>query len=261
MPKNIPDIGPIPAIGLGTWRLFGAECEQSVKLALQLGYRHIDTADYYDNHVAIGHAIKGFPREELFLVTKILGQDLHPNHVRKNCNRFLQELNTPYLDLLLIHWPSPDVPAEQTLEAMVKLIDQQLVRYIGVSNFTIAHLQEIEKRRFPILTNQIELHPQLQEIALVDYCQQKGIIVTAYRPILKGDVNKQPLLNELGAKYKKTPIQITLRWIFQRNIVSIPKASSKEHLQENIAIFDFSLSKEEMKAIASLDIGKRYVND
>lgn len=259
MEQTIPYIGTIPALGLGTWRLSGSECTQSVKTALNLGYRHIDTADVYHNHEAIAEAIRGFSRDQLFLVSKIVEENLQPDRVELACERILKELKTPYLDLLLIHWPSENIPAERTLEKMFQLKERELALQIGVSNFMIPNLKQIEKFHFQIFANQIELHPYLQEVELVNYCQQRGMVVVAYRPIQRAEVNKEPLLQSLGDKHKKTPIQITLRWIFQRNIVSIPKATTREHLQENLEIFDFSLSDEEMKKIADLDIGKRFV--
>lgn len=259
MKQPIPQIGPMPAIGLGTWKLRDSECTQSIRLALELGYRHIDTAHVYNNHAAIAEALKGFPREQLFLVSKIIDQDLQPKRVAAACERCLQELQTPYLDQLLIHWPSETIAADQTLEAMVKMKERGLIRYAGVSNFMISDLHKIEKQHFPILSNQIELHPYLQEEKLVNYCQQREIIVVAYRPIQRAEVNEEALLQQIGAKHSKTAIQITLRWLFQRNIVSIPKATSQVHLKENLEIFDFSLSDTEMQAISTLEANKRFV--
>lgn len=257
--KNIPLIGQISALGLGTWKLAGKECESTIKMALELGYRHIDTADYYHNHEAIGNAIKGFPREELFIVTKIIGNELHPKMVSGTCERLLKELQTPYIDLLLIHWPSSEIPAANTLIEMLKLKEKKWIKQIGVSNFMISDLKQIENHHFPIMTNQIECHPYLQEELLTNYCQQHEMIVTAYRPIQRAAVMHEPLLIKIGEKYNKTPIQVTLRWLYQRNIVSIPKATSRAHLIENYQIFDFSLSTEEMKAIKSLNSNTRYV--
>jgi 2,5-diketo-D-gluconate reductase B len=259
MKTSFPNIGPMPAIGLGTWKLSGSECTQSIRDALELGYRHIDTADMYQNHAAIAKGIKGFPREQLYIVSKIVEESLDPVNVASTCERLLKELETHYLDLLLIHWPSTSIPAQQTLNEMLKLKNRGLIRDIGVSNFMLPDLQEIENQHFPILANQIELHPYLQENELVKYCQKHKIIVVAYRPIQRAEVNQEILLQKLGNKYGKTPVQITLRWLFQRNIVSIPKATSKEHLKENLEIFDFSLSNDEMKAIRALHINKRFV--
>lgn len=259
MKNTIPNIGPMPSIGLGTWKLSGPECTRSVKLALDLGYRHIDTAQVYNNHTEIAEALLGFPREQLFLVSKIIEQDLHPERVASTCECCLQELKTPYLDLLLIHWPSKTIPAASTLEAMLKLKERGLIRHMGISNFRLSDLQEIENRQFPLLANQIELHPYLQENELVDYCQQHEVIVVSYHPIQRAQVIQEPTLQQLGEKHAKTPVQITLRWLFQKNIVSIPKSTSREHLTENLDIFDFSLSEEEMQAIAKLNANKRFV--
>lgn len=259
MNQTIPNIGNMPAIGLGTWKLSGSECAKTVKLALELGYRHIDTAQVYNNHSAIGEAIGGFPREELYIVSKIIGNDLEPSRVKAACERCLSELSTPYLDLILIHWPSKTVAAEETLAAMVRLKERELVREIGVSNFMVADLQQIEAHQFPIFANQIELHPYLQENELVEYCQKRHIAVVAYRPIQKAEVNEEPILQKLGELYKKSPVQIALRWLYQRGIVSIPKASSRGHLIENLEIFDFSLAEKEMKEIAAIDANRRYV--
>lgn len=259
MQINIPKIGSIPAIGLGTWKLNGKVCTATIKEALELGYRHIDTAQAYQNHESIAEGIKGFPREQLFLVSKINDFDLDPQKVPRACEIILQELNTPYLDLLLIHWPSEKIPTEQTLEAMIKLKEKGLVRHIGVSNFLLIELHKLKEYHFPIFCNQIELHPYLQEYELVEYCQAHNMIVVAYRPIQRATVMEENLLIQLGEKYEKTPVQITLRWLFQRNIASIPKATSKEHLKENLDIFNFSLSGQEMNEIAKIDRERRFV--
>lgn len=260
MKVKIPFIGPMPALGLGTWRLTGAECGKSVKMALELGYRHIDTADVYANHAEIGRAILGVPREELFLVSKIIYDDLHPERVHEACKRILKELKTPYLDLLLIHWPSSQIPPEKTLEQMVKLQNEKLILHLGVSNFTVPQLQKLETHQFPILTNQVEIHPYLQEWELAKYCQRKKIILTAYRPIQRGDVAGEAVLQKMGEAHRKTAVQVVLRWLFQRGIVSIPKATSREHLMENMGFFDFSLNTQEMDLISQMDVGKRFGN-
>lgn len=256
----IPLIGPMPAIGLGTWRLVGDECISTIREALELGYRHIDTADMYGNHREVGEGIRNFSREELFLVSKIIDAELRSENVQKACDRILNELQTPYLDLLLIHWPSKTIPIEETLESMEKLIYLQKTKYIGVSNFLIEHLKQSNLSRFPLLTNQIEMHPYLQEKALVKACQENGMIVTAYRPLGKGIVMDNVLLHEIGSAYNKTPAQVVLRWLYQQNIVSIPKAGSRKHLIENISIFDFQLSSEDMHLISTLEQGMRLVN-
>lgn len=256
--NKIPFIGPMPAVGLGTWKLSGEKCEESVRTALELGYRHIDTADYYNNHTAIGKAIKSVPRDELFLVTKIVGGESDPLHA---CKRFLNELQTSYLDVLLIHWPTSRVHSKTALEAMINLKRSKLVRHIGVSNFTVENLEELDALQDSILTNQIELQPYLQENKLTQYCQGRNIIVTAYTPLQQGHIDACQQLQEICSKYNKTAAQIALRWLWQRNIVSIPKATTREHLQENIAIFDFALTADDMKAIAALERQQKFCFD
>jgi 2,5-diketo-D-gluconate reductase B len=250
----------IPLLGLGTWNLKGEECEKTVKAALELGYRHIDTADLYQNHEDVGRAISPWPREELFLVTKIGMEDLLPDQVHTTVPRFLKELNTSYLDLLMIHWPNPAVDLSKTLAAMLAFKDRGIVRNIGISNFVRFHLEELAPYHFPIVTNQIELHPYLQRKELVADCKKHGISLTAYRPLGKGALATDPILSSIGAKYNKTASQVALRWLVQQDIVVIPKAANPRHLKENMEIFDFKLSEEEMQEIAQLDQNKRFCN-
>lgn len=246
----------IPLVGLGTWRLNGKECESIVSMSWDIGYRHIDTADGYENHKAIGRAIRHLPREKLFLTTKIRFEDLEPKQVRAAVPRFLKELQTDYLDLLLIHWPNPQIDMEKTLEVMVKFQEKGLVRAVGVSNFVRYHLRKFAK--FPILVNQIEMHPYLQRKALVSFCKKAGVGIVAYRPLAKGAFKEDPVLKEIGKSHGKTASQIALRWLVQQDIMAIPKASDPKHLKANLDIFDFRLSKQEMGRIAQLDMGRHY---
>ncbi|MES2200470.1 MAG: aldo/keto reductase [Chlamydiota bacterium] len=248
----------MPLIGLGTWKLYDEECEKTVNTALDLGYRHIDTADEYKNHKAIGKAIKSFPREDLYLTTKVAVHDLLPSQVNEAVPRFLKELQTDYIDLLLIHWPNPDVDLVKTLEAMLLFQKQGLVKSIGISNFVRFHLEMLEPHQFPILTNQIELHPYLQRKALVALCKKMGITVTAYRPLAKGAFEKDPTLQKIGKLHGKSASQVALRWLIQQDIAAIPKAATLRHMKDNLDIFDFSLSESEMLQIEKLDQGKRF---
>jgi 2,5-diketo-D-gluconate reductase B len=248
----------IPLVGLGTYRLQGKECEKIIQQAFDLGYRHIDTADVYENHAAIGKAIQRLPREDLFLATKIPMQDLAPSNVKKDVPRFLKELKTDYIDLLLIHWPNPGIKLHTTLDAMMTFVEKGLVKHIGVSNFVRSHLKEIAPYHFPILTNQIELHPYLQRKLLVAACKKMKIAITAYRPLAKGAFEDDPTLKAIGEKYGKTPSQIALRWLVQQDIAVIPKAGTLRHLKDNIDLFDFSLTKKEMTVIEGLDQNKKY---
>ncbi|NGX40170.1 MAG: putative oxidoreductase [Chlamydiae bacterium] len=264
----------IPLIGLGTWGLWGAECERIVRLALEIGYCHIDTAFAYENHKQIAKAIRGFPREELFLTTKFaLGQVTKTmtlsqvddkrilKSLEKTCDKALKELGTDYLDALLIHWPNRERPIVEILAAMHRLADKGKIRYPGVSNYTIHHLQDAYDAGLSVPFNQVEFHPHLYQKELLDFCQSHGTQLIAYRPFGKGKLlGEEPLFAELGQKYGKSPAQIILRWIIQKKVPVIPKASSEDHLRENFTIEDFSLSEEEEKSIDLLDQQKRYTN-
>lgn len=248
----------MPLIGLGTWKLNGKECEQTIKQALELGYRHFDTADSYDNHRIIGQAIHSFSRNQLFITSKLWINDLSPEKVKTALYRFLEELDTSYLDLLLIHWPNPDINLIETLNAMVELKEKGLTRHIGVSNFVRFHLDEIAPYNFPIYTNQIEMHPYFQRKPLFDTCKSMKIKITAYRPLAKGAFENNPVLQRIGKKHQKSPAQIVLKWLVEQNITVIPKASSLQHLKENLEIFDFHLTEIDNDEIKQLDCGQRY---
>ena len=248
----------MPKIGLGTWKLRGDECERVVRQALELGYRHIDTADAYENHRAIGRALDPSLRDQVFLTSKLWMNDLEPANVDRAVSRFLEELNVDYLDLLLIHWPNPEANLTETLQEMLELKKKGLIRFIGVSNFVRFHLDELAPYHFPVLTNQIELHPYLQRKLLVQKCKEMGISITAYRPLAKGAFEDDPVLQKIGKKYGKTASQIVLRWLVQQDFYAIPKAASLQHLKDNLNIFDFSLTDAEMEIINGLDAGRRY---
>lgn len=253
---HVPKKHGMPLIGLGTWKLRGDDCIRTIPLAYDMGYTHIDTADVYENHHDIAKAIRFLPREDLFITTKVAFTDLEPEKVRQAVPRYLKELHTDYIDLLLIHWPNPDVDMNTTLEAMMDFKDQGVVREIGVSNFMRSHLEKI--RDFPIFTNQIEMHPYLQHKPLVAACQQRGIPITAYRPLAKGAFEQDPILKEIGKNHGKSASQVALRWLIQQDIVAIPKASNPLHLKANLEIFDFTLTEDEMKSLAKLDQNKRF---
>lgn len=247
----------IPPVGLGTWRLNDEECEKIIPLALELGYRHIDTADIYGNHRGVAKGIKNFNRKEILLATKLFMEDLTPEKVESTTHRFLEELEVDYIDLLLIHWPYPKVDLEKTLEAMEKLKHKGIIKYLGISNFVRSHIHALA-HKFPILTNQIEVHPYFQRRELVKACQEAGIIITSYRPVAEGAFEKDPTMIKIGKHHGKSPSQIALRWLYQKGIPSIPKAAKISHLKDNINIFDFELSSEEMSLIDSLDADRRY---
>ena len=260
--KNIQGID-VPEIGFGTFKLIGKECEQAVKLALNLGYRHNDTAQAYKNEREVGQAIKAahVKRDELFITTKIWLTNMEPDDVIKSTERSLQDLDVPYLDLLLIHWPNPDVDIEKTIEAMLSIRDQGKALNIGVSNFPMKHLKEVnEELAAPIFCNQVEYHPLLGQFELLEYAADHDLMVTAYSPLGQGEVLTNPLLIELGEKYGKSPAQIALRWLIeQEQVVVIPKASSREHMEANLDIYDFVLDDDDFYAIDELQKDRRIV--
>ena len=251
----------IPVLGLGTWQLLGKECEVVVKKALDIGYRHIDTAEIYENQEEIRRAIRDFPRSELFITSKVWRTNLRFKDVLKACESTLNELNTSYLDLYLIHWPNPAVPVEETLRAMKILHKEGKLRSIGVSNFDLSLLKEaLEVEEVPICVNQVEFHPYLYQKELLEFCKKHDIVLVAYSPLARGRAIKDKTIRELAEKYGKNPAQISLRWILQKGAIPIPKASSEEHLRENIDIFDWKLSKKDEEKIDSMGIEKRIVD-
>lgn len=254
----------MPEIGLGTYKLYGKECKNVVSEALDLGYRHIDSAQMYKNEQDVGDAVRisNVDREELFISTKIWHTNLEHDDVLQTVEDSLQALQMPYVDLLLIHWPNEQYSLEKTLEAMLVLKDQGKAMNIGVCNFPLKLLTTvIEELRIPLFTNQVEFHPFLAQFDLLDYSYENDFLVTAYSPLAKGKVLENPLLQELGEHYGKNPAQVALRWLIeQENVVAIPKSSSREHLQKNIDIFDFALTDEHFEQIDALEKGTRLVN-
>jgi diketogulonate reductase-like aldo/keto reductase len=252
----------IPLIGLGTWELTGKECTNTIKQALDLGYRHIDTAHVYENHQAVQKGIHGWKREELFITTKLsldqVNFDKIEQSVEAACNLALKELDIDYIDLYLLHWPDHKKPLSKVFKAMELLAASKKVLHVGVSNFTIHHLEDLRKDLCHPAANQVEFHPHLFQKELLDYCNQHKIKLIAYRPLGKGKLLQDPLIHKLAKSHAKTPGQIALRWLTQKNIPAIPKASSLEHLRENLHIFDFSLTPQEMHELDMLHRNLRY---
>jgi 2,5-diketo-D-gluconate reductase B len=254
----------VPEIGLGTYKLYGKECKEVVAEALDIGYRHIDTAQMYKNEREVGDAIRqsNVDREEIFLTTKVWHTNLDHDDLLQSVEESLKQLRTPYVDLLLIHWPNPQYNLLQTLEAMMVLRDQGKAMTIGVSNFPIRMTREvIEDHRVPIFTNQVEFHPFLSQFDLLDYSYDNDFLVTAYAPLARGEVVNNDTLRQIGEEYGKSPAQIALRWLIeQENVIAIPKASSREHLKGNIDIYDFELSDDHFEQIDNLRKDQRMVD-
>lgn len=249
----------VPALGFGTYKLNGQECVHAVMEALRVGYRHIDTAEMYGNHGAVGEAIaqSAVDRSEVFLTTKIWRTNLSYNQVLQSMEESLQALGFEYVDLLLIHWPSRSVPVSETIEAMNQLQQEAKVRFIGVSNFSVDQLHDaIEASVTPVFTNQIEYHPFKGQDAILEFCLDNEIMVTAYSPLAKGKVSGNQTLQRIGDRYGKTPAQVALRWLLQQPMVApIPKAGSRDHIHENFDVFDFELTSDEMSEIFDLHGG------
>jgi len=252
---NIYDLS-IPKLGIGTWKMRGRGCRLSVRSALEMGYRHIDTAEFYRNEEQVGQAVKesGVPREEIFLTTKAWNNHFGRESVQQACEQSLQRLGMDYIDLYLMHHPSDSVPLEETLAGMDQLVDDGKTRFIGVSNFGVSRLDRArEIASHPIFTNQIEYHPFQQQKDVLAYCQDHGVLLTAYSPLDRGGVTRNKTLRRIGDNHGKSAAQVTLRWLIQlKNVVTIPKASSQEHQQSNLELFDFELSDQEMREINEL---------
>jgi 2,5-diketo-D-gluconate reductase B len=251
----------VPALGFGTWELNGPDCTEAVAHALSLGYRHIDTAQGYDNEEFVGEGLQrgSVPRDEIFLVTKVKPDNFRGERVLASTRESLTKLQTDYVDLLLMHWPNPDVPLEETLGAFLELREQGAVRHIGVSNFPSKLVNEAQQVA-TIFANQVEYHPYLGQRTLLEQARAQDYMLTAYSPIAQGKVLDDAVLREIGAAHGKNSVQVTLRWLIQQDhVVAIPKAASEKNRVGNIEIFDFELSDEEMARIFALERGERLV--
>jgi diketogulonate reductase-like aldo/keto reductase len=256
----------IPALGLGTWQNTGETCTRTVREALEMGYRHVDTAQVYDNEAAVGEGLAAadVPREDVFLTTKVWRSNLAAGDVRASVRTSLDALGVDYVDLLLIHWPHPRVPVRETLGAMAELREAGLVRHLGVSNFTRDGLREaMAAVDAPVVTDQVQYHPYVDQSDLREFCVENGVALTAYSPLARGDVLSDDVLARVGGRYGKSAAQVAIRWLLQQEgVVAIPKATSRDHLAANLAVFDFSLTDEEMAAVADRDgsLGRRVRN-
>ena len=253
----------IPILGLGTWILTGKRAYYAVLMALEAGYRLIDTAAMYGNERKIGEAIKDtdIPREEIFVTTKVWNNDHGYDKTLKAFEKSLRKLNLTYVDLYLIHWPVTNLKNE-TWKALERIYKDEKVRSIGVSNFTIQHLNELFESSSTVPSvNQVEFSPFLYQKELMEFCQSNKIAVEAYCPLTRARKLDNPQLKSIGQKYGKTSAQILLRWGIQHNVIQIPKSGSKDHITENINIFDFKLDDEDMKELDNLNENFRNVDD
>lgn len=254
----------MPRLGLGVLKSQeGGEVESAVKWALEAGYRHIDTAAIYGNEKGVGRALKefGLPREEIFLTTKLWNEDMRQHRATQAFQESLDRLQVDYVDLYLIHWPVKGCYVE-AWRAMQDIYKSGRARAIGVSNFKPHQIEDLFKVADLVpAVDQVEWHPYLQQPDLVKYCQERGIRVEAWAPLMRGQVLADPLIEALAAKYARTPSQIVIRWELQREIVTIPKSVHKERIVENAGILGFELDPDDMEAMNALDRGYRTGSD
>ena len=254
----------MPWLGLGVWQSKdGAQVEQAIAAALDIGYRHIDTAMIYQNEIGVGNAIKksGISRDEIFLTTKVWNSDQGYQNTVDAFEESLRKLGTEYVDLYLIHWPV-EAKFVDTWKALEELYHQGKAKAIGLSNFMTEHLEILlPKAEIAPMVNQIEFHPYLVQPDLLQFCQQNEIQVEAWSPIMQGRVGEVTGIQELATKYSKSPAQIVLRWDLQHEAITIPKTVKPHRLAENSQIFDFEISEEDMARLDELDRGERFGPD
>src|SRR5438067_2813691 len=254
----------IPAIGLGTWELRGRTCTRMVGAALRLGYRHIDTAEMYDNEREVGEGLRasGVKRNDIFVTTKIWPSHFAPRELERAARESLVRLRLTEIDLLLLHWPNPQVPLAETLGALARVKQAGHARHIGVSNFTVALIEEaVAACPEPLVCDQVEYHPYLDQTKVREACARHGMAVVAYSPIAKGRIKNDRALLRIGDRYRKTAAHVCLRWLVQQNVAAIPRTSKLEQLSENIEIFDFELSDTEIDQVSRMGSAKTRLTD
>jgi 2,5-diketo-D-gluconate reductase B len=254
----------IPQIGLGTMTLKDDVCVRAVDTALQLGYRHLDTAAFYANEKENGEGLRqsGVKREDVFICTKVRQGDLMPDAFAKVLEQSLTNLKLPYVDLLLIHWNNPDIPLKLSVGALCKAKKEGKTKHIGVANFTTTMLDEAwAVTTEPLVCNQIEMHPFINQDKVLAACKEHGMAVVAYCPIARGKVPGADVLERIGKAHSKTAAQVSLRYLVQMGVCPIPRTANPEHLKQNIDVFDFSLSDAEMAELKKLNTANiRVVN-
>ncbi|MBO9546648.1 aldo/keto reductase [Caulobacter sp.] len=245
----------MPALGFGTWQLENGTAVPLVEKALEVGYRHIDTAQIYGNERDVGAGIRnsGVKRDEIFLTTKVWIDQFRDGDLQRSAEKSLEKLGLDHVDLLLLHWPKPEVPLAETLKALNEVRSRGLTRAIGLSNFPSALLAEAAQlSEAPIATDQVEFHPYLSLKTLKAKADALGTSITAWSPLAQGKVANDPVLVAIGKAHGKTPGQVTLRWIIQQGVIAIPRTSNPKRIEENFDILDFELSADEMASIHGL---------
>ncbi|WP_297990720.1 aldo/keto reductase [uncultured Anoxybacillus sp.] len=255
----------MPWLGLGVYKVEeGDEVKRAVRTALEVGYRHVDTAAFYQNEEGVGQAIResGIPRDQIFVTTKVWNSDQGYESTLKAFDTSLKKLGLDYIDLYLVHWPVKG-KYKETYKALEKLYKDGFVRAIGVSNFQIHHLEDVlADCEIKPMVNQVEFHPRLTQKPLLAFCKQHHIQLEAWSPLMRGgELLNEPTLVNIAKKYDKTPAQVILRWDLQHEVVTIPKSVTPERIAQNANIFDFTLTKEEMDAIDALNENRRIGPD
>ena len=254
----------IPAIGLGTWELSGRTCARLVEQALRLGYRHIDTAQVYENEREVGEGLRAsrVKRDDVFVTTKVWTNHFAPHDLERSTKESLTKLRLSEVDLLLLHWPNPHVPLSETLGALAHAKKLGMTKHIGVSNFTVALIEEaLAACPEPLVCDQVEYHPYLDQTKVREACAQHGMALVAYSPVAKGRIKGDATLTQIGRAHGKTAAQVCLRWLVQQHVSAIPRTSKIERLSENVEIFDFELSEEEMRQVSQMGSAKGRLTD
>lgn len=255
----------IPELGLGTWQNKNSdECKDAVEKALNLGYRHIDTAQAYDNEEYVGEGLEAadVDREDFFLASKVWINNLSSEKVRSTTEESLDKLGVGSVDLMYVHWPSGVYEAEETLTAFKDLVEDEKISKIGISNFTPDQVDEaMDIAGEHIIANQVEMHPLLQQEELLEKCREHDIYLVAYSPLARGKVFEIPEIREIAEKHDVSPAQVSLAWLMDKeNVVVIPKASTDEHIEDNYSALDLDLDEEDIKKIDNLERRERRVD-
>jgi diketogulonate reductase-like aldo/keto reductase len=245
----------IPAPGFGTSAMQSPATPENIAAALHAGYRHIDTARKYGSERAVGEGIRasGVPRQDIFLVTKVSHENLGVDDFARSVDDSLKALQVDYVDLLMVHWPNPEIALSETMPALAKAKRQGLARHIGVANFNIALLEEaLQRCPEPLVAMQAEYHPYLDQSRLLNAVRARGLAFVAYCPLGRGRLFADPVLGAIAKRRGRTLAQIALRWLIQQDVIPIPRSSNPQRLAENFDVFDFALDDDEMRQIAAL---------
>ncbi|SDQ67138.1 aldo/keto reductase [Natronobacterium texcoconense] len=263
-PDACPTVHDVPMLGLGTWQNDDAEqCAKSVQTALEMGYRHVDTAQAYDNEAAVGEGIEraDVDREDVFLATKVWISNLAHDDVLETARESLDRLGVDAVDLLYVHWPARTYDPEETLSAFDRLYDEGLIGAVGVSNFLPEQLEEaIDICDAPIVANQVELHPLLPQEEIRKTCEEHDVAVVAYSPLARGAVFDQPEIQEVASKHDVSEAQVSLAWLRENGVAAIPKATGAEHIQDNWESLALDLEDDDLERIDSIDERSRQVD-